>query len=524
MAITTPQKLQTQTKLEYHLGDLGFTSLHRAGMAGLYMSLKQIQNFSEKPEGLAWELTPNSIKLDWSCSDKEALEWILKSSFQIDDEGLIDFPALKPCNLKLNDGSKLVIHEGILGTFLQHGQTRKLGEKKTQIFSIEDKEIIKEFKPIKPGYSHQEAISKLGLCDNKGTLNQNLLGVAGWLYPGAAVRHNAYSNDTKIEESAANCFILLFAPIACHYFQIKSTLKDKRAQYCLIIPEIFDSEDCANLEDYAKRRWQMTIIKWSEAFASSGGDAVLILAIHSKIEDVLYHLQTIHYQINVLGTLGWSSQQKSRTQIISATVSKNPYQAYEVIHKNLHNRIKTTDKGQSWVDVGFARELFSENIVKNQPWYKNFSSLVNSKERFNKLGYEKEGLNMVIQEIQWDQELEKQFVIVCHEAIRRRYAQLGQRASGEGLSFSSLIQRENEKLRSSIQRCKNAQTMREFLTDFWSRSGPLPTLKDHWQDIWQLMDEQKWRVAKDLALLALASYKGKENSVIENTQETEMEA
>lgn len=68
-----------------------------------------------------------------------------------------------------------------------------------------------------------------------------------------------------------------------------------------------------------------------------------------------------------------------------------------------------------------------------------------------------------------------------------------------------MIDNEFERLRVTFSRSKNAAALREAVTNFWARAGrPLPELQDAWRDIIALLED--WRLAKDLALLALASY------------------
>ena len=88
------------------------------------------------------------------------------------------------------------------------------------------------------------------------------------------------------------------------------------------------------------------------------------------------------------------------------------------------------------------------------------------------------------------------------------------------------MNREYEKLRVSLSRCKNPATLRETVVDFWSRAGSIKELHDHWQEVLALLDERNWRKGKDLALLALASYKPaskneEEGMMVHATQETE---
>ena len=103
---------------------------------------------------------------------------------------------------------------------------------------------------------------------------------------------------------------------------------------------------------------------------------------------------------------------------------------------------------------------------------------------------------------------EKTFVLACQEAWRRRMGQIGEKAKREGSSFPDQVSREFERLRVAFSRCKNAASMREVITDFWARGGaPLKALQDGWRDVLAMLNEKEWRKAKDLALLALASYK-----------------
>jgi len=55
--------------------------------------------------------------------------------------------------------------------------------------------------------------------------------------------------------------------------------------------------------------------------------------------------------------------------------------------------------------------------------------------------------------------------------------------------------------------CKNAASLRATLTDFWSRGGgAIPELQHGWQLVLPYLTEERWQLARDLALLALVSY------------------
>ena len=71
-------KLPTQKVIKLSLWQPFNTPLHRAGLAGLYMSLKHLKSL--KGEVIDWDLTPESITLRWNCTDRQALIWLLNNT------------------------------------------------------------------------------------------------------------------------------------------------------------------------------------------------------------------------------------------------------------------------------------------------------------------------------------------------------------------------------------------------------------------------------------------------------------
>ncbi|MGJ5676431.1 MAG: type I-MYXAN CRISPR-associated Cas8a1/Cmx1 [Nostochopsis sp.] len=140
--------------------------------------------------------------------------------------------------------------------------------------------------------------------------------------------------------------------------------------------------------------------------------------------------------------------------------------------------------------------------------YQEFASNLCDKngQLFQKLAYERGGLYQVIQKIQSD-EREKLFVKACHEAINYTFGKISYLANKRGESPN--FDRETVRIRTGLGRCKNSETFREFITDFWSRAGKIPTLQEHWEELMEfVMLDKNWKKSRDLALLALASYKG----------------
>ena len=110
-------------------------------------------------------------------------------------------------------------------------------------------------------------------------------------------------------------------------------------------------------------------------------------------------------------------------------------------------------------------------------------------------------------------ESDKKFVEAVHVSIRNRYGALAARASkhGERIPFD----REYERMRAGLMHAKNAGTMRAELADMFARGGLNKKLQSDWPEILPLFTGEDWQRARDLALLALASYTGKGADEIE---------
>ena len=126
--------MQTEPKIKLHLGDPLMTLLHRAGLAGLWMTLREFETRQlQGPGNFRWELTNRSVSLDWDCKDFEALDWLLKKAFSL-DQGLITFTGLKGTDLQ----NRVLFQQGLRGTFLQHSQTFQKEGIATRTFHLDE--------------------------------------------------------------------------------------------------------------------------------------------------------------------------------------------------------------------------------------------------------------------------------------------------------------------------------------------------------------------------------------------------
>lgn len=496
--------------VELHLGDPSFTILHSAGVAGLWMTLNQLEREKVRPSNINWKLEQRKVTLSWQGNDLEVLDWLLTESFQV-YKGMIAFRGLDSKTMPLS--SQIIMHEGVLGTFLQLANLYKSGGIEKHSFQIEEgkPELVVQYKTIE-SYPHQSFAKEL--CDRQGQLYKTPIRIKGWLNPGAAVRHYAFEAQTSFEESPANALALLFAPVACSYFRLRS-YKEKKTLFALVIPQVTDLLAFSTLRQQDKQRE----LGYQKFFASGTGDAGLRFLVDIAAADTANTYETPRCQVVTLGSVAWSEQQKTRTEIRIVEATPEVCHNYKVADAWLPDKYFTGENG-CFIKSSFARELVADNLTRSRPWYFGLSTKVNNENLFQQLSYERGGLYSMVQNTQWDSKTEQLFVQACHEALSRIYGQAKEQANdnadkqkADDTHRQNLIQKSFEKeaikIRSALARCKNAKAFRLFIANFWNKAGRVPTFAQNSDILMELISPRgDWRTGRDLALLSLVSYKG----------------
>jgi CRISPR-associated protein Cas8a1/Csx13 len=476
----------------------GMTMLHKAGLAGLWLTLKGFEERGLQLKTGSWKLADHSIELHWT--DRAAFfNSLFASSFKLmksgPARGLIWLTALgDPAD---NLQQSVIVHNAVLGTFLQHGQTRKADPSNRPTgaasFELDDETFAVSFQRVS-SYAHQKA--HVGLA--KAT---DGLIVPGWLFPGAAKRHVAHGDATALKEIPERRLALLYAPAGVVYFRVDRRGRGRQPRFALVVPEISD------LRGYAEARRAFLPLGVKELLvagtAEAGWKVLSILAAKGLIRD----LTSTHCRVFSFGTMPWSPQQKTRVDAYTVHAnSADKLRIFGLCQQLFQVRLVKRKKADPFWDVPQVPDLVARNLTSGRPWYAGFADFVADAEcRKHVLNWERKGLNGMISEGSPSGTREEKFVLACHTAWRARMRQLYERAERENTDPSSLIQREFGRLRVGFSRCKNAAALREVVTDFWARAGgSLPELRDAWREIIPLFDD--WRLAKDLALLALASY------------------
>jgi CRISPR-associated protein Cas8a1/Csx13 len=493
------------------------TSLHKAGLAGLYITLRTFDETSVKIKGLDWQLGATSVVLSWQDETSQAaFESLIEKSFWL-DEGFIRLTGLEAQKPPTTE-QKYHLYTALLNSFLQFGPHRPTGNKRTLSYEVDNRPFwIKEFAPITK-FRHRETVKDF--IDNKGQFKKSVE-AGGWLYPGGGQRHVAH-NETKLSEPIETALALLFAPVGVIYYMLRSHAKGRKARLAMLVPEIQD------LKLYAEIRQAFAAQGVLDLTASSTSDAALRMII--SIEANRAGNQFAEFaggsficRMITFGIVPWNEKQKSRTYVRSVVsgqlgglenyrkadaIFKNRWQLVQAKHDRKGNQ---TEPERYFVTTYSAREFIADNIAQGRAWYYDLVTYMNSKESREQLLYEREELNEMVENASYDDESERVFISVCHESWRRRMGKLGERARRESLGdsgFKRLVRKEAEKLRTALAHSKNADTLRETVVDFWARGGANPALQgDGLINLLPLFNEKNWRKTRDLALLALISYK-----------------
>lgn len=493
----------------------GMTSLHKAGLAGLYMTLKAFEENGKGIKGLEWALEPTQITLDWlDETPKAAFEELIKKSFWLDADGFIRLTGLES-SVPFKPEQKHHLYVALLNSFLQFGPHRPTEGKRTLRYDVDEHLcLIKDFAPIKK-FRHQDTSNDF--INKDGHFNQKIE-AAGWLYPGGGQRHVAYK-DTILNESVELGMALLFAAVGVIYYTINSRTHGRKTRLAVLVPEITDLETYAEVRQVLARQSVLDLI------ASSASDAALRMMLSIEANRTTNQFAAFFgggflCRVITFGIVSWNEKQKSRTYTRSVFSGRlqglDNYRIAAAIFKNRWQKIeaKRDRKGlemepeRYFVTTFSAREFIADNIALGKTWYQDLAISMSQKEVREQLWYERKEMYEMVEQAKYEDESERLFIRVCHESWRRRLGKLGERATRESTNFSTLVKKEAEKLRTSLARSKNAETLRETVVDFWARGGTNEALQgEGLAKLLPLFNEKNWRKARDLALLALISYK-----------------
>jgi CRISPR-associated protein Cas8a1/Csx13 len=545
MAKKAKPKISPPDHLEISLGDPAMDLLLRAGIGGLATTLRWIEdslktdvNFEDGvPEswiqdGVPWEVT--STKIVFRFADPTAVEEVFQPIFKLafglaTGDRVIDMPSTYDETQKR--AVRVTLQRGLLLTFLQHGKTRK-GDKKDTEKNIEvDGKSFQFSMRCLDWYKHQDGY--LDLIDKKsGSLSQKSQELPGTLYPGAAVRHNGFAGQTKFEATVAQLLAAYFAPIGTLALPIN------RGSAVLLVPEVQD------LLHFAKKRSRITPKNYRDCFVGGSGDAVLQLYARLRGEDHQQSLGVESVTAFVFRPTAWASQQKSRVAaeriepLDARSLSTFRHASSLFPPRQASRKVKEkTGKGKAaivtereepfWSD-SIVRPLIADNLANRREWFDGFSRLfvdrdpANGKLFRDRLPFERTGLIEMVKADVWDKPGQMALVHAVHHALRGRYGQIANETANQKAAMQNRFRGEYDRWRLAFSGAKTADQFRHSICDLFSRVPANKELQANWTEVLPWLDESGWQHARDLALLALASYQGKgDKDVAEAITESE---
>ncbi len=450
---------------------------HRGGIAGLALALSDIQ-----PDNalLRWHISEDAVDLSWECSDREAMEWLVQQTYQIQDGLLV------ARSLKLSFQGKYAFSQGVVSTFLQHSKQRSLEKTPTLIPIVVEEnqpEIILTHRKLIDCYYLREL---KGVFNSKGKFN-SAIPIKGHHLPGLV---ECFVNG-EYQESPLGFIALLFLPLACSYYLMVN------GRYALVIPEV------TNLNAWISRRQKQGSRSYKDFRSASTGEAGLRLLLEEQTISDLNQHKVNYCEAYQLGKQPWDVQQTGLKQAVYRIYASDQILAiYQSAVALFPAKVRVTDKGESWLALSKVLPWIAENLVAGYAWYSGFYEF----RKANDI-YEREGLVSMTENFL--QLHEQKLFDAVQGAFRVYLSGQNKQAQRQGrpLDYGQVT----DKLIYRLQRPNTQQEFAKALVDFLSqfRSKPAQGIG---KEIYAWIHGAEWRKARDLALLAVVTYQGKGQS------------
>ena len=531
---TAVEKNPELTELTLALNHPGLTNFLRAGLGGLAATLRaqaKILNPKAKwpsPFSVAdGEATVTSQAIHLRFGTKGPLKFfeaLLKNTFRIEKPGVVYIPGTIEPGTDDVVALQIAQQRAYKRTFLQHGSTTKFtSSEKTHQYEIDDKSYRLSLKPYK-SFAHQDALELIAKA-----LTGKTTRMAGWVNPGASQRHVSFPEticDYQLVEAIAG----IFAMVGC------ISMLGAGSTGLLVIPRPTD------LVTFARTRPRLTPRTVKEFTVAGIGDAAMAVLVAVKfVGNNRYESGVGELNVSIFRTLAWAKQQKSRAQTLRiCSPSDDVLDQYEHLESVLPSRLVVKseeadvdeDGDDFFVATSALRGFVAENMANGRRWYTHFSTATvgGKKPRFIHYYRERDGGHGALYPeekkglIAMEQHLENAelaLVKSVHQALRQRFAQIAEESKDVKATMLNRFDGERDKWRLAFAGSKTADQIRTALADLWSRAGSNKELQSSWAIVLPLLRADRWQSARDLALIALASYQSVKNET--STIETDKE-
>lgn len=477
--------------LVYRLSDPGYTIYHRAALGGLAATVRAWQdedNDYDPPEGVAAKLTRDTVELSWAADlpAAEVVRRILGASFKLTEDKLIDLPGHQIADDPR--GLRLAIHSGVMGTFLQHTQSRSV-EKNPRVLKIgsvdDDEGTPFSYKAVN-AYAHQSAKST-GLLDGK--LSQSKGESAGFAKIPQSVVPGVTSGAVGLHASPQEALLLMFLAVGCSVFTLRPRTFKEKAQSCLIVPDVFDLVAFARALRHIAASGQ-SFKRFSDSYLGRvvGGaeEAALRFVLDLQAGDVTLEGGVAGCIVVAMGKVAWDKNQINRSVIARLKSHYTEMDVFRAAAEKLGgSTIIKTGKGDSYVSPkSHIPELVAANLAAGRHWCAHFKELVEKKKDFDNMHG---GLKKMKEAVK--DETDQTLIRAFHEAWRLKMRVLYKRAkdelgnsdrlvtenTGKGVARQVWLSQqvgdryvtvEREKMRNSILRMKTSDLLAGWFLQF----------------------------------------------------------
>ena len=353
------------------LADPAMGMLHRAGLAGLWMTLDAANAELASPRpGTAstalksagsWSLDTTAITVNWTGDGKAFFQALFDYAYPVDrDVGLLHFRALG--DPMASPADAFATHKAMLMTFLQHPQSRKAetGAETGSLSITTDGET--DVLGLRRTTSHA-----FGTAPYSPTKPET---VAGWLVPGGAERHVGHGGASRLSESPGAMLALRFAPIGCLFNLVrsKSRAEPSRVETSIVIPDV------TNLMEYAAVRRHLRVgTRTADVYVAGPNAAAMRLLLAEASLVTARRTRTRACQVVTYGNVAWSKQQRTRVGVLHVgPQSVAAIRAFDAIRRHLPTRrvARTpTDADAApgaWYAIAQVPEFAAANLVADR--------------------------------------------------------------------------------------------------------------------------------------------------------------
>lgn len=465
---------------------------HRAGIAGLALALSVI---SPTDAPLRWEVTEDAVKLSWEGSAQDAVKWLLQRTYR-SDQGYLEVPALK-----LDEQGRYIFTEGVMSTFLQHSKQRNREKQAVPLaFLVEDDkpEIRIDYRPVIDCYYTRDFKEAF---NSKGAFKKEIP-LKGHHLPGLV---ECFVNGAYVE-SPTGFLALVFLPLACGYYQLPGY------RSAVVIPEV------RNLKEWVNLRRRMPGRTYRSFRSSSAGESALHFLLQEKLVEDSQMFRIDYCEVYQLGSQPWDGNQSYLKQAVyRVQVSDQVLGLYEIASRLLPPRVKLKQDGNgTWLAESKILAWISDNLIANKAWYSGFFEFRKATTIYPE---DRRGLVVMTEHLNEDEQVLFDAVQGAFSSYLRDQIQQAQK-QGRPLDYGQVT----DKVIYRLQRPSTQQDFATALVDFLSQFRSKAARSSGPQIFWWLYQEANWRKARDLALLAIATYKSKskeEEIVLEQDAVTE---